>query len=268
MTLENYTISREQLASPQDLENIDKLVKSRGTASREIFTVKTFPLQNADISLRAGTSDAVVYYETFLGLYHIPPRLPAKVETLLDLGANIGLTAAHYCALFPTCKIIAVEPHPACVELAVQNTLPWRDRCRIESAAVWKDNGGVTFGTSKGNEYGGAIGGKGEQFQVKSVTIDSLIDKLEVDYVDFVKMDIEGCEELLIRTENNWTRRVRSLLVELHGYPVRKCISDLRRLGFTAIIHTKHWASVFAIRSRRSGGRSPLPARRSAAHSK
>jgi len=268
MTLENYTISREQLASPQDLENIDKLVKSRGTASREIFTVKTFPLQNADISLRAGTSDAVVYYETFLGLYHIPPRLPAKVETLLDLGANIGLTAAHYCALFPTCKIIAVEPDPACVELAVQNTLPWRDRCRIESAAVWKDNGGVTFGTSKGNEYGGAIGGKGEQFQVKSVTINSLIDKLEVDYVDFVKMDIEGCEELLIRTENNWTRRVRSLLVELHGYPVRKCISDLRRLGFTAIIHTKHWASVFAIRSRRSGGRSPLPARRSAAHSK
>ena len=27
MTLDNYTISREQLASPQDLENIDQLVK-------------------------------------------------------------------------------------------------------------------------------------------------------------------------------------------------------------------------------------------------
>jgi FkbM family methyltransferase len=228
------------------------LVKSRGTASSEILTVKTFPLQNADIFLRAGTSDAVVYYETFLGLYHIPPRLPTKVETLLDLGANIGLTAAHYSVLFPTCKIIAVEPDPASVELAIKNTLTWSDRCRIESAAVWKDNGNVTFGTSKGNEYGGAIGGKGEQFQVNSVTIDSLIDKLDVDYVDFVKMDIEGCEELLIRKENNWTRRVRSLLVELHGYPVRRCISDLRRLGFTATIHTKHWASVFAMQEERS----------------
>ena len=108
--LENYTIRREQLASPQDLEYIDQMVKSRGTARSDILTVTTFPLQNAAISLRAGTSDAVVYYETFLGLYHIPPRLPATVETLLDLGANIGLTAAHYCVLFPTCRILAVEP--------------------------------------------------------------------------------------------------------------------------------------------------------------
>src|SRR5262245_40185744 len=121
----HYKISRKQLASAQDLENIDQLVKSRGTARSDILTVTTFPLQNAAVSLRAGTSDAVVYYETFLGLYHIPPRLPATVETLLDLGANIGLTAAHYCVLFPTCRILAVEPDQGCVELAIQNTRTW-----------------------------------------------------------------------------------------------------------------------------------------------
>jgi hypothetical protein len=94
MTLENHTTRREQLASPQDLENIDKLIKSRGTASSEIFTVKTFPLQNAGISLRAGTSDAIVYYETFLGLYHIPIASLRLQLALVVAGPGMSCRAA------------------------------------------------------------------------------------------------------------------------------------------------------------------------------
>jgi FkbM family methyltransferase len=251
MDLTNYKIDRSQLASAEELQNVDALAKTRGTSSTERLTITTFPLANEVISLRAGTSDAVVFYETFLGLYHIPPTLPPNIETVLDLGANIGLTAAHYAVLLPTCRVLAVEADPDCAALAVENTQPWRKRCTILNAAVWKDDRGVTFGTSRGQEYGGRIDGEGKQLQVASVTIDALIDGLGVAYVDFVKMDIEGCEELLIAQENGWARRVRSLLVELHGYPIRKCISDLRRLGFAAWKHKRHWASVFAIRRER-----------------
>ncbi len=245
----NYTICREQLARPEDLDKIDRLVESKGdTSSAEYLEVITFPLGHETVSLRSGSTDATVFYETFLGLYHIPPYLPDEPKTVLDLGANIGLTAAHYCALFPNCKLIAAEADPTSAAIAVSNTLPWRDRCTVKSVAVWKDDGGAMFGVQKGKEYAGHIGGQGEQIVVKTTTIDALIDELGVDCVDFVKMDIEGAEEVLIKSHNSWTKRVRAILVELHGYPKKKCIEKLRRLGFAAQSHEKHWDSVFATR--------------------
>ena len=36
-----------------------------------------------------------------------------EVETILDLGANIGLTAAYLGAIYPKARILAVEPDAA-----------------------------------------------------------------------------------------------------------------------------------------------------------
>jgi len=248
--LNHYSLRREDLAAADDLMKIDSLVHKRGAEVLDGSTtgVTVYPLQNQLISLRTGTTDAVVFYETFSGLYHLPPYFPDRVETILDLGANIGLTAAHYCVMFPQAQLIGVEADSKCSLLAIENTQPWKERCRIINAAVWKDNGTVMFGVKAGHEYAGSVGGQGEQVAVNSITINALIDQLGVKCVDFVKMDIEGAETSLIKEANDWAPRVNSLLVELHGYSTKECISQLRQLGFHAWRHKGHWASVFAIK--------------------
>jgi FkbM family methyltransferase len=47
--------------------------------------------------------------------------------------------------------------------------------------------------------------------------VNSLVDSLGWDRVDFVKMDIEGAEREVLRRNTRWTLRVHSIKVEAHG---------------------------------------------------
>src|SRR3981081_3973727 len=58
------------------------------------------PLHGRSVVCRAGTSDLNVFYDAFFCQYHLAPR-GLRPKTILDLGSNIGLTMAHYAALFP-----------------------------------------------------------------------------------------------------------------------------------------------------------------------
>lgn len=248
MNLDSYAITAEQLASPDDNRKIWDLRKMRGQASDKVVTITLMPLQGATVHLRAGTSDPIVVHETFLKLYHLPPGEIGDVRSVLDLGANIGMTAAHFAVLFPQARIMAVELDATTAHIATLNTSRWRDRCTLLNGAVWTRDEKVVFGRTAGDEYGTRIGGKGDQFEAQGISIDTLIDMLGVDEVDFVKMDVEGAEIQLLRENNGWTRRVRSMLIELHGYPMDKCIADLDALGFNARKHDRHWVSVWAVR--------------------
>lgn len=70
------------------------------------------------VALRETGSDRTVWADTFSGLYHVPP-VPIWPETVLDLGANIGLTTAHYRTLWPDAQIVAVEMDAACCAIAL-----------------------------------------------------------------------------------------------------------------------------------------------------
>ena len=248
MNLDSYSISAEELASAADNKKVWDLRKIRGQVSTEVATVSLLPLNGAKVHLRAGTSDPIVVHETFLKLYHLPPGEIGEIHTVLDLGANVGLTVAHYAVLFPQARIIGVELDSSTADIATLNTSAWRDRCTIINGAVWTRDEKVNFGRTMGDEYGTRIGGKGDQFEAQGYSIDTLIDKLGVDQVDFVKMDVEGAETKLLTENTGWTQRVKSLLVELHGYPMDKCITDLEAFGFKARKHDRHWVSVWATR--------------------
>jgi hypothetical protein len=59
--------------------------------------------------------------------------------------------------------------------------------------------------------------------------------------VDYVKMDIEGSEREVLRTNTEWAAAVRSLKVEVHEpYTVGNCVRDLEALGFRAWLDPAH----------------------------
>jgi hypothetical protein len=67
--------------------------------------------------------------------------------------------------------------------------------------------------------------------------------------VDYVKMDVEGAERELLRSPG-WNEQVRCIKVEVdEPYTLEECVTDLRRLGFTAQIDQDHWACVSGVRS-------------------
>ena len=62
------------------------------------LTVQPRALGGAPLLVRPGTTDAQVLDDTFVGLYHLPPIDLPDGAVVLDLGGNVGYTAAHFAA--------------------------------------------------------------------------------------------------------------------------------------------------------------------------
>jgi FkbM family methyltransferase len=202
-----------------------------------------------DLVLRANSSDATVLSETFLGRHHLPPIPLADVRSALDLGANIGLTMAHLAALCPAVHIVGVELDPDNVALARKNVEPWRDRCEVVEAAVWCTDEPLRYHIAQGAECGAVVSPSGER-RARGLSVNSLLDQLGWDRVDFVKMDIEGAEREVLRRNTRWTHRVHSIKVEAHGdYGREQCVRDLQELGFRTALDARHPLAVTGVRT-------------------
>jgi FkbM family methyltransferase len=204
-------------------------------------TVRLRPLHGHSVELRVLAADVRTVLDVFLDREHLPPRLPRPPRLILDLGANIGLTIAHFATLYPDARIIGAELDPANAELAQANTRPWADRCHVVAAAVWIEDGAVRYIEKHGREVSHAIAsGPEATATAAAISIDSLINQAvgESGGVDYVKMDIEGAEVEVLRNGASWANRVRAIKVEIHPpYTLDDCLTDLERLGF--VVHTE-----------------------------
>jgi FkbM family methyltransferase len=204
------------------------------------------------VRLRPGTSDGEVLWETFAGAYHRPPPSVAQeARVVWDLGANIGLTTADLASLMPRARLIGVELDEENVVLARGNVAPYAERCTLIHAAAWIADGTVAYEPQLGNEFGLHVAESETSTtrRVPALSLDSLLSQTPGRCIDYVKMDVEGAEQRLLRQATSWARFVGCMKVEVHEpYSVDACVYDLRALGFTPAVDARHWACVLATR--------------------
>jgi FkbM family methyltransferase len=199
-----------------------------------------------EVELRPGTTDEQIFHEAFVKQFHVPPE-PINPATVLDLGCNIGLTVAHYEALWPDADIIGVD-------LDADNCVVARRNCRharILNVAVSAASGRQTYSGEEAWSF--RLDPSGDRV-VEGRTLDELTD-LVGGRADFVKMDIEGAEWEVVQGPGDWPERVGSLLIEIHGTEGRRqagideMAGYLREKGFTCRKHEAHWCAIWATRS-------------------
>lgn len=197
-----------------------------------------------DVYLRPNSSDEQTWTDTFIHRYHVPPE-QIEPQTVLDLGANIGLTAAHYEALWPEARVWAIEMDAESLRMCEVNFYGL-----IFQAAVGVSTGNASY--AKGAWAAANTLLVPGSTQVNVIALSQLIDGIG-GYVDFVKMDIEGTEWELFDHPEGWAERVGSLLVELHGVTpseilVRRAMNALSASGFEVTRHVVHPHAVWAKR--------------------
>lgn len=146
-----------------------------------------------------------------------------RLSLILDLGANVGYSAAYFLSRFPNSRVFAVEPDSRNVELCRLNLLPFRDRAVVIHGAVWSKPallsiGNGTFGD--GREWATQVvpTPAGQEGKVKGWDVASLLSMTGADYIDLLKIDIEGSEiEVFGESATEWLPRIRNLCIELHG---------------------------------------------------
>jgi len=208
--------------------------------SRGVFAVAAFrlcgrprelaiaPLEsNHRVYLRIDTSDFCAYRDVliFRSKSYDPGIADFSPNTIVDVGAHIGMASILFALKYPTARIIAIEPEPSNFKALARNTAPYKTITPIQ-AALWREDGEVTLGASNAHVKGAfQVVANGPQ-RVRAITMDTLMREAEVASIDLLKVDIEGAE-IEVFESCPWIRNVRVIAIELH---------DRVRLGCSSVV--------------------------------
>ena len=224
---------------------------ARAPAGGTPIAVQLKCLSCGPVPLRPGTSDAQVVFETFVGRYHLPPA-GTHAATVWDLGTNLGLTVAHFAELWPQARITGLEPQPDLAATTANLVRAYGPRCTVIEAAVWTSDGSVSFAVDPGNEFGGHVDSGESGYTVPALSLNTLLE--QTGPPDYVKMDIEGGEALVLRENTEWAQAVAMIKVECHlDYTVDDCTRDLEALGFKTRVEPQRDACVLGWRGTTPG---------------
>jgi FkbM family methyltransferase len=176
-----------------------------------------------ELRFRPGTSDKEVVEQVFLGdEFSWLGRLD-RVSTIVDCGANIGVTAFMLLNAFPNARLVALEPDAGNYEILRKNLEQFGERALALNAAVWSHD--TTLRVVRG-EF---LDGREWTYQAKedpdssldavpAKSILTVLEDLGGDSIDLLKVDIEGGElALFARRPQSWLPRVKNISIELHG---------------------------------------------------
>lgn len=175
------------------------------------------------VSLRCGTADASTFEKIFVwNDYELD--YPAGVKTVIDAGANIGLSAVYFATRFPDAKVLAIEPQGENFRLLERNTRPYPQVSPLH-AALWSED--TTLGLSNPHD-------RVDSYQysrdaavetVPAFNMTSVLSRFEMPRADVLKIDIEGAETEVFARTPEWVGRVGMFVIELHGDQAREAFS-------------------------------------------
>ena len=192
-------------------------------ASPPFFDIRPRFLKHP-VKLRAATSDPFVFRQIMIENEYLPLK-DLKVETILDLGANIGLASAWFLNRFPNSTVFAVEADKSNYAACCENLAAYGTRARVLHGAAWSKHTELTLrrkSCASDNFVQDAAGGNSDEIQINGYDPLSLIEMSGFAQIDLLKIDIEGAEaEVFSASVSNWLPRVRNLCIELHGETCR-----------------------------------------------
>lgn len=157
------------------------------------------------------------FQEIFVGdCYKFVPR--NNQPTIIDCGANIGLSCLYYSRSYPKSKVVAFEADPKILPVLKRNLESnGVDNVELVDRAVWINDGEVDF-AAEGSD-GGSIYGSDNVIRVKCVRLRDILVKYP--RVDFLKIDIEGAEYEVVVDCKNSLDNVDNIFIEFHSWSGR-----------------------------------------------
>lgn len=200
-----------------------------------------------NIYLRKKGSDIDVFKQIFMDDEYKPlvqaiKSKNIKINVIVDLGANIGLSTIYFNNIFENVNIYAVEPDSKNfkqLKLNISN----KENIFTENVAIWSEKidlvenlakpfkGGEDWSKTFIASENADIGEK-----IKGITIDELINKYNLTTIDLLKIDIEGAERYIFDLKNdlNFLNQTKVIAIEIHDeFTIRTDIYQiLKKYGF------------------------------------
>ncbi len=178
--------------------------------------------------------------ETLAWIDGIPER-----STLWDIGANVGLYTC-YAAKSRACRVFAFEPSVFNLELLARNIFlnELTDKATIVPLPLTSSLG-INKLSMSSVEWGGALSTFGQEyghdgrllpkiFQVPMIglSMTDAVELLKIPHPDYIKIDVDGIEHLILQGGRLILQRIKGLLVEIndefseHAQTANRCLSE------------------------------------------
>jgi FkbM family methyltransferase len=179
-----------------------------------------------------------IYKEIYFDGVYIDILNGKKDMTIVDVGANIGVTVQHFKDYAK--KVYAIEPSPEHFEALKKNVEfnKWTNVVPLNYALADK-NGTMPFHTNESNRTCNSLVldyNSGTDVQVPVKTMDTFFEENKIENVDFMKFDVEGAEDLILRSEGfkKVYKKIKAIEIEFH-FPTWPQLADyLVSLGYKA----------------------------------
>lgn len=159
--------------------------------------------------------------------------------TILDLGANVGISAIWLRWRGPRARIIAVEPDPTTFERLLRN-VAHDPGVECVHAAITTETG-TTGLIPAAESWRSHVGDRDDpdSIEVPSLTLDDLVATRHINHIDLIKFDIEGMEWAVL-DQATCLSQTDALVGELHAancpQDATQFIADLAaRHGFVQV---------------------------------
>lgn len=178
-----------------------------------------------------------IYKEIYFDGVYVDVLNQKKDMVILDIGANIGIVTDY---MRPHAKkIYAVEPSTEHFEALKKNKEfnKW-DNVEIFKMAMADKDGEMNLSLNQSNRtcHSLTLDYKQKGEVVKTVRFDTFLKENNIDHVDFCKFDVEGAEDMILRSEGfiNIADKIDAIEVEFHFPSFPSLIEHMQKLGFRA----------------------------------
>lgn len=158
-----------------------------------------------------------------------------QCNSIVDAGANIGLTTLFLSSYFPQANIVALEPALDTFNRLEQNIKANNlDKVCLLNKGLWGRNAwlspDLTFRGGQDWSFRLVESTKPGTGAFEVVTVSELMNQFGLEQIDLLKMDIEGGEVSVFAEESEleWLNKIRVIAIEIHDeFDVRQRIEGL-----------------------------------------
>jgi FkbM family methyltransferase len=148
---------------------------------------------------------------------------PKPGDVIVDIGAGIGMdTLAFSQSVGAGGRVVAVEAHPATFKILQQMcTLNKLDNTEPIGCAVMDVKGRVfieDLAFHEANTVSPVFDPLRHRHAVAADSLDNLCEELNIDHIDFLKMNIEGAERLAIKGMQQTIRSTEHICIACHDF--------------------------------------------------
>jgi FkbM family methyltransferase len=188
-------------------------------------------------------------------IYSVELKKDNSIPIIFDLGAHVGLSVLYFKIKYPNSKIVAFEPNSNIFPI-LQENIECNNLTDVElhNIALGNTEGAITFYIDSSGNDSFSTGSfskdawNGKQSSVKITVKCDKLSKYISDYIDILKIDIEGAEtevikELIIADKLKY---IKNLLIEYHPINNRNpknLVKLLENNGFEISLQTDSYGT-------------------------